>query len=95
MQEEGRMRLADAEARVTLLRDRAGISGNGEMDGKSSREKGREDDMKELNAQLQGRVTEKEEVAGMGKGKHINFFEDLENAQVCFPHTSLMYFFRI
>ncbi|KAK0478381.1 hypothetical protein IW261DRAFT_1565359 [Armillaria novae-zelandiae] len=65
--EEGRMMLAasllsDSEARIDLLRERAGAASH-------PKKKGRDDDMKQLEAAKESLPT---------SGGHINFFEDLE-----------------
>ncbi|KAK0465052.1 uncharacterized protein EV420DRAFT_935726 [Desarmillaria tabescens] len=60
--EEGRMMLADSEARIDLLRERAGAAS-------LSKKKGRDDDMKQLEGAKESLPT---------SGGHINFFEDLE-----------------
>ncbi|OSD00184.1 hypothetical protein PYCCODRAFT_1446439 [Trametes coccinea BRFM310] len=85
--EEGRMMLADSEARMDLLRLRAGL---GAGKGKSAKR----DDMAELDAALAGGAGPSAGAAGAGERSvrepeaavstltaangHINFFEDLE-----------------
>ncbi|KAH7884158.1 hypothetical protein F5I97DRAFT_1660469 [Phlebopus sp. FC_14] len=64
-EKEGRIVLADAEARLDLLRERAGLGTNGK--GKEKVEKNGED---VLTAGFSG--------TGIGSGKHINLFEGLE-----------------
>ncbi|KIJ58763.1 hypothetical protein HYDPIDRAFT_99381 [Hydnomerulius pinastri MD-312] len=66
-EKEGRIVLADAEARIGLLRERAGLGTSGKGKGKAKEE----DDMAALNAGSAAGT-------GIGSGKHINFFEDLE-----------------
>ncbi|KAK0208235.1 hypothetical protein DFS33DRAFT_424794 [Desarmillaria ectypa] len=61
--EEGRMMLADSEARIDLLRERAGATSL------SKKNTGRDDDMKQLEGAKESLPT---------SGGHINFFEDLE-----------------
>ncbi|KAH6911206.1 hypothetical protein BKA70DRAFT_1035271, partial [Coprinopsis sp. MPI-PUGE-AT-0042] len=76
--EEGRMLLADAEARIQVLRERAEIDS-------SSKEKKKRDrnDTKDLDEQLRTGVSQTMS-AGVGAqlpttNGHINFFEDLES----------------
>ncbi|KAG8220678.1 Alpha/Beta hydrolase protein [Butyriboletus roseoflavus] len=64
-EQEGRIALADAEARLVMLRDRAGIDGKG----------------KEKADKAEGPASAgvgPGAGAGIGSGKHINLFEDLE-----------------
>ncbi|KAH0838826.1 hypothetical protein J3R83DRAFT_7233 [Lanmaoa asiatica] len=64
-EQDGRIALADAEARLILLRERAGIDGKG----------------KERADEVEGPAVVglgQEGGTGTGSGKHINFFEDLE-----------------
>ncbi|KAI9572530.1 hypothetical protein HD554DRAFT_2066080 [Boletus coccyginus] len=64
-EKEGKIVLADAEARLTLLRDRAGIGGKG----------------KEKADEVEGpasAVVASGSGTGIASGKHINLFEDLE-----------------
>lgn len=60
-EQDGRIALADAEARLTLLRERAGIGGKG----------------KEKAGEVEGPIN-----VGLGSGKHINLFEDLEQVSI-------------
>ncbi|KAG6830269.1 hypothetical protein H0H92_001535 [Tricholoma furcatifolium] len=70
--EEGRMMLADSEARIDMLRERAGI---GE---KTSKKKQRDENLDKIIAE--GSSTRP--AALPTTGGHINFFEDLENASI-------------
>ncbi|KAF8139615.1 hypothetical protein EV363DRAFT_1151589 [Boletus edulis] len=68
-EQEGRIALADAEARLALLRERAGIGGKG----------------KDKGSDVQGSTAaglEQGSATGSGSGKHINLFEDLEQVSV-------------
>ncbi|KAF8841358.1 hypothetical protein BDN67DRAFT_526300 [Paxillus ammoniavirescens] len=67
-EQEGRIALADAEARLGLLRERAGIGGHGKGKGK---ERDVEDDVLKAEAGISTGT-------GIVSGKHINLFEDLE-----------------
>lgn len=60
-EQDGRIALADAEARLTVLRERAGIGGKGKE--------------KAVEGPASG--------SGIGSGKHINLFEDLEQVSAC------------
>lgn len=68
--EEGRVALADSEARIELLRERSGLSrgGKGKGEGKG---KGKEKEKADIEG-LTGGVM-------LMNGGHINFFEDLEH----------------
>lgn len=63
-EQEGRIALADAEARLVVLRERAGIGGKG----------------KEKADEVEGPASAAPE-PGIGSGKHINLFEDLEQVR--------------
>ncbi|KJA22039.1 hypothetical protein HYPSUDRAFT_672254 [Hypholoma sublateritium FD-334 SS-4] len=69
--EEGRMMLADAEARIDLLRERAGVSEK--IEKKKSKRRQDEDDLKYIasTSSIQGAVLPT-------TNGHINLFEDLE-----------------
>ena len=60
-EQDGRIALAGAEARLTVLRERAGIGGKGKE--------------KAVEGPASG--------TGIGSGKHINLFEDLEQVSAC------------
>ncbi|KAF9235740.1 hypothetical protein BU15DRAFT_50968 [Melanogaster broomeanus] len=68
-EQEGKISLADAEARLSLLRDRAGIGKGGKWKAKARRIRWRIWKW-EVGSDRVGR--------GSGSGKHINLFEDLE-----------------
>ncbi|KIK82090.1 hypothetical protein PAXRUDRAFT_832419 [Paxillus rubicundulus Ve08.2h10] len=68
-EQEGRIALADAEARLGLLRERAGIGSHGKGKGK-----GREVEVEVLTAEAVMGTG-----AGISSGGHINLFEDLEH----------------
>lgn len=68
-EQEGRIALADAEARLALLRERAGID-----------EKGKEK-ANEVDGSANAGVGPAGGT-GIGSGKHINLFEDLEQVRV-------------
>src|ERR1700733_15613569 len=64
--EEGRVLLADSEARIDLLRGKAGLGGGSKVKGKEK------ETIKEIIGGT-GLLT--------GSGGHINFFEDLEQVR--------------
>lgn len=68
-EKEGRIALADAEARLGLLRERAGIGGKG---------KEKADDVEGSSSAALGPSGGNR----IGSGKHINLFEDLEQVRV-------------
>lgn len=70
-EQDGRIALADAEARLTLLRERAGIGGKGKGKDKADEVEG-----PASGGLISGGGT------GIGSGKHINLFEDLEQVRV-------------
>ncbi|EEB92939.1 hypothetical protein MPER_08475, partial [Moniliophthora perniciosa FA553] len=61
--EDERVMLADAEARIELLRKRGGVD-----------EKGKQVEEQQQQQSIQG--------SSLGSGKHINFFEDLEQNSI-------------
>ena len=67
------MHVQDSEARMQLLRDRAGLGA------KSGKEKKKEEEQKEKA--LLDRATSRNDVSGSSKAAHINFFEDLEQVR--------------
>ncbi|TFK81345.1 hypothetical protein K466DRAFT_502299 [Polyporus arcularius HHB13444] len=82
--EEGRMMLADSEARMDLLRQRAGLAGPGSK-GKRVKERDGEDlerAVAERDAAAAAAATETPAIAGPSSltttSGHINLFEDLE-----------------
>ncbi|KAF8163929.1 hypothetical protein K438DRAFT_1618159 [Mycena galopus ATCC 62051] len=75
--EEGRMMLADSEARIDMLRERAGVKGPGTAASKSKRRK-EDDDLAELAAAAAAGGSMQPAVLPTTDG-HINFFEDLEH----------------
>lgn len=68
-EQEGRIALADAEARLALLRERAGIGGKGK-----ERASEVEDSANAVLGPGSG--------TGIGSGRHINLFEDLEQVSI-------------
>ena len=77
--EEGRMMLADAEARISLLRERAGIKGT------TKRDKVRKGDTDGEIRRAKEEIEKREGTSGaggLGNGRHINLFEDLEVVSV-------------
>ncbi|KAG6890516.1 hypothetical protein C0995_007715 [Termitomyces sp. Mi166 len=70
--EEGRMMLADAEARIDQLRERAGLTE------KANKKKRKDEDLDKIIAE--GSSTR--EALLPTTGGHINFFEDLEHASI-------------
>ncbi|KAF8142441.1 hypothetical protein K438DRAFT_1922581 [Mycena galopus ATCC 62051] len=75
--EEGRMMLADSEARIDMLRERAGVKGPSTAASKSKRRK-EDDDLVELAAAAAAGGSMQPAVLPTTDG-HINFFEDLEH----------------
>ncbi|KAI5830230.1 hypothetical protein K523DRAFT_337091 [Schizophyllum commune Tattone D] len=73
-QAEGKMALADAEARIALLRDRAGISDNNK--------KSRRDDDDKLASSVPNSVNAELGAPLPRTNGHINFFEDLEQSSM-------------
>ncbi|KAL5525838.1 hypothetical protein ACEPAG_7175 [Sanghuangporus baumii] len=80
--EEGRMTLADSEARLSVLRERAGTAS-------SSKSRRREDEKREQellaqaadpDARREALAPVSSSISGLGSGKHINLFEDLEQS---------------
>ncbi|KAJ3548497.1 hypothetical protein NMY22_g1232 [Coprinellus aureogranulatus] len=80
--EEGRMLLADAEARIDLLRAKAGVSA---PTSKKEKNKQLREDERELDRQLQT-GTSKTMIQALAQlpttNGHINFFEDLEQSSM-------------
>ncbi|KAG9217832.1 hypothetical protein CCMSSC00406_0005202 [Pleurotus cornucopiae] len=76
-QEEGRMMLADSEARIDLLRERAGMK----RDSSSSKSRKR-DDFGEERLGDQIAATSAPQPALTNHNGHINLFEDLEQSQM-------------
>ncbi|KAI5885076.1 uncharacterized protein SCHCODRAFT_02645027 [Schizophyllum commune H4-8] len=73
-QAEGKMALADAEARIALLRDRAGIS--------DKKKKSRRDDDDKLASSVPNSVNAELGAPLPRTNGHINFFEDLEQSSM-------------
>jgi hypothetical protein len=78
--EEGRVLLADSEARIDLLRGKAGLGREGKLKGKE----------KEGIEDITGGVG-----LSVGSGGHINLFEDLEQVGYCLYSSLLHYTYRI
>ncbi|KAF4568289.1 hypothetical protein EYR40_010313 [Pleurotus pulmonarius] len=76
-QEEGRMMLADSEARIDLLRERAGTK----RESSSSKSRKR-DDFDEERLEEQVATTSAPQPALTNPNGHINLFEDLEQSQI-------------
>lgn len=75
--EEGRVALADSEARIDLLRERSGVA--------AKKGKGK-DKSKDVDEDVPTRAEGGSGLAG--NGGHINFFEDLEHVRlVSIIHT--------
>lgn len=76
-QAEGKMRLADGEARLELLRQRAGL------DKSKGKEKRRREGTVEEIERVRKEISEREGKAiGFGGGGHINFFEEMEKVRI-------------
>ncbi|TRM62826.1 hypothetical protein BD626DRAFT_41571 [Schizophyllum amplum] len=73
-QAEGKMALADAEARMSLLREKAGIS--------DKKKKRRRDDDDALASSIPNSVNAELGAALPTTNGHINFFEDLEQSNI-------------
>ncbi|KAI0643958.1 hypothetical protein C8Q79DRAFT_973603 [Trametes meyenii] len=87
--EEGRIRLADSEARMDLLRLRAGLGGPGSGSGSKGGGKTRKADDDEGDEDVVGGGPSGTATAGAGSVPtltsatgHINFFEDLERSVI-------------
>lgn len=75
-QAEGKIRLADGEARLELLRERAGLG-----KGKGKEKRRREGTVEEIE-RVRKEIGEREgKAVGLDGNGHINFFEEMEKVR--------------